>query len=122
MRADDAGGLRGGDFEVCDVEGGFVGVLQQPCRGTSGEDVAFDPDDAGDMGAPLGSAQRVGGIEHADGASLVTVASGGASSGDVARLVADREVAAPLVQAGLVVLDLDDQADLVRGGDFEMFF
>lgn len=122
MSADGVGGLFGGEFDVGNVERGLAGPVQQPRRRASGEHLAFDTDDAGDVGAPFGARQCLVWLEHADDAALVAVATGDMTLDDIARFAGSREVAATLAQAGLVVLDLDDQADVALGGDFEMFF
>ena len=67
-------GAGGGERGIGDVEGGFGGVAQQPGPGLAGEDIALDPDDGGDVGVPVGVGEFVGGIEDADGAGFVAVA------------------------------------------------
>jgi hypothetical protein len=49
-------------------------VAQQPGLGVAGVDVAFDPDDGGDVRMPVGVGQTVGGIEDGDGAAFIAVA------------------------------------------------
>jgi hypothetical protein len=74
MRAHRRSGASGGERGIGDVEGGFGGVAQQPGPGIAGEDIALDPDNGGDVGVPVGVGQFVGGIEDADGAGFVAVA------------------------------------------------
>ena len=74
MRAHRRSGAGGGEWGIGDVEGGLGGVAQQPSLGIAREDIAFDPDDGGDVGVPIGAGEFVGGIEDADGAGFVAVA------------------------------------------------
>jgi hypothetical protein len=74
MRAHRLSGAGGGERGICDVEGGLGGVAQQPGPGIAGEDIALDPDDGGDVGVPVGVGQFIDGIEDADGAGFVAVA------------------------------------------------
>ena len=74
MRAHRFSGAGGGERGIGDVEGGLGSVAQQPGPGIAGEDIALDPDDGGDVGVPVGVGQFVGGIEDADGAGFVAVA------------------------------------------------
>jgi hypothetical protein len=74
MRAHRLSGTGGGERSIGDVEGGLGGVAQQPGLGIAGEDIALDPDDGGDVGVPVGVGQFVSGIEDADGAGFVAVA------------------------------------------------
>ena len=74
MRAHHLSGAGGGERGIGDVEGGLGGKAQQPGPGIAREDIALDPDDGGDVGVPVGVGQFVGGIEDADGAGFVTVA------------------------------------------------
>ena len=74
------GGAGGGEWGVRDVEGGLGGVAQQPGACIAGEDIALDTDDGGEVGAPVGIGQFVGGIEYADGAGFVAVATGVAAA------------------------------------------
>jgi hypothetical protein len=74
MRAHRRSGAGGGERGIGDVEGGLGGIAQQPGPGIAGEDIALDPDDGGDVGVPVGVGQFVGGIEDADGAGFVAVA------------------------------------------------
>jgi len=122
MAANGLGGASGGDRGVRDVERGFSRLVQQPGLGDTGEDIALDTDDGGDVGMPVCVSQFAGGIEDGDGAAFVAVAclvvavrglDRGGSLGDVLDLLA---------QSGLVVLDLDDQGDVGFSGDLEVFF
>ena len=81
MRAHRRSGAGGGERGIGDVESGLGGVAQQPGPGIAGEDIALDPDDGGDVGVPVGVGQFVGGIEDADGAGFVAVATLGAALG-----------------------------------------
>jgi hypothetical protein len=74
MRAHRLSGAGGGERGIRDIEGGLGGKAQQPGPGIAGEDIALDPDDGGDVGVPVGVGQFVGGIEDADGAGFVAVA------------------------------------------------
>jgi hypothetical protein len=74
MRAHRLSGAGGGERDIRDVEGGLGGKAQQPGPGIAREDIALDPDDGGDVEVPVGVGQFVGGIEDADGAGFVTVA------------------------------------------------
>lgn len=74
MRAHRLGGAGGGERGIRDVEGGLGGEAQQAGPGIAREDIALDPDDGGDVGVPVGVGQFVGGIEDADGAGFVAVA------------------------------------------------
>jgi len=74
MRAHRRSGAGGGEWGIGDVEGSLGGVAQQPGPGIAGEDIALDPDDGGDVGVPVGAGEFVGGIEDADGAGFVAVA------------------------------------------------
>ena len=74
VRADRLGGAGGGEWGVRDVEGGLGGVAQQPGACIAREDIALDTDDGGDVGAPVGIGQFVGGIEYADGTGFVAIA------------------------------------------------
>ncbi len=49
-------------------------MAQQPGLGVAGVDVAFDPDDGGDVRMPVGLGQLVGWVEDGDGAAFVAVA------------------------------------------------
>jgi hypothetical protein len=75
MRAHRRSGAGGGERGIGDVEGGLGGVAPQPGLGIAGEDIALDPDDGGDVGVPVGAGEFVGGIEDADDAGFVAVAS-----------------------------------------------
>jgi hypothetical protein len=75
MRAHRLSGAGGGEWGIGDVEGGLGGKAQQPGPGIAREDIALDPDDGSDVGVPVGVGQFAGGIEDADGAGFVAVAS-----------------------------------------------
>jgi hypothetical protein len=74
VRAHRLSGAGGGERGIGDIEGGLGGVAQQSSLGIAGEDIALDPDDGGDVGVPVGVGEFVGGIEDADGAGFVAVA------------------------------------------------
>ena len=83
MCADGLGGDGGGEGCVGDVEGGVVCQLEQAGFGIAGGDCAFDMNDGGDMGMPVGAGERAGGIEGGDGAGFVTIAASVAGPEDV---------------------------------------
>jgi len=122
MCADGFGGLGGGDRRVADIKGGFGGVAEQSGAGVAGEDVAFDPDDGGDVGLPVGASQGVGRIEGADDAAFVAVAALVVALDLVAWRRGCGQVRDLLTQGRLVILDLDDQGDAGVGGGVEEFF
>ncbi len=122
VRADGLGGAGGGDRRICDVEGRLAGVAQQPGLGVASVDAAFDPDDGGDMGLPVGVGERVGGIEDGDGATLVAVAAFVVAVGRSERCRGGRDLLDLLVQGRLVVLDPDDQGDVGFCCNGGMFF
>jgi hypothetical protein len=87
------------------------------------KDRALDPDDGGHMRLPFRFSDGGLGFEHCDGSDFVTVApvlinapfarqrlGSGADGFDLA------------VEGRLIVLDLDDQMGVGRGGGFERFF
>jgi hypothetical protein len=120
--ADRCGGTGRGERDVEDVESDLGGVAQQPGPGVGGEDLALDADYGGDVGVPVGIGQVVDGIQHADGAALVAVAAAVAASDRAERRRACRDLPDALVQARLVILDLDDQCELGLCRGLEMFF
>ncbi len=122
VRPDCLGGAGRGHRRVCDVEGGLGGMAQQPGPGVAGVDVALDPDDGGDMRVPVGVGQRVGGIEHGDGAAFIAVAALVMAAGGPERRRGGRDFLDLLVQGRLVVLDADDQGEVGGCGDLERFF
>jgi len=48
--------------------------VQQAGGGAAGVDIPLDPDDGGDVVAPVGVGQPGGGIEDGDAAALIAVA------------------------------------------------
>ena len=122
MCADGLGGDGGGERCVGDVEGGVVCQLEQAGFGIAGGDCAFDLNDGGDMGMPVGAGERAGGIEDGDGAGFVTIAAAVAGPEDVVWGARCGDMVDRLLQRRLIVLDLDDEADVARLGDVEGFF
>jgi hypothetical protein len=84
--------------------------------------VTLDTNDGGDVGVPVSVGQCVGGIEYADGAAFVAVAAVVTAAGGAERRRGIREILDPLVQARLVVLDLNDERYVGFCRDLEMFF
>ena len=97
-------------------------MAQQPGLGVAGVDAALDPDDGGDVWMPVGVSQLVGGIEDSDGAAFVAVVALVVTVDRPERRRSGRSLLNLLVQGRLVVLDADDQDDVGRCRDFEMFF
>jgi hypothetical protein len=97
-------------------------MAQQPGPGVAGEDIAFHPDDGGDVGMPVRIGELVERIEDGDGAAFVAVAALVVAVGRAERRRRFRCLVDPLMQSRLVVLDLDDQGDVGFCGDLEMFF
>ena len=97
-------------------------MAQQPGFGIAGIDLAFDPDDGGDMRVPVGVGQLVCGIEDGDGAAFVAVAALVVAVGGPERWRRRGDVLDLLVQDRLVVFDADDQGDVGRCCGFKMFF
>jgi len=87
-------------------------VAQQPGLRVAGVDVAFDPDDGGNMRVPVGVGQLAIGVEDGDGAAFVAVAAPVVAVGRPERCRGGRDLLDLLVQGGLVVLDADDQGDV----------
>ena len=122
VRADGLGSAGRTERRVRNVEGGLGGVAQQPGLGIAGVDVAFNPDDGGDVRMPVGIDQRVGGVEDGDGATFVAVAALVVAVDGPERCCGGRNLLDPLVQGRLVVFDPDDQGDVGCCCDREMFF
>ena len=97
-------------------------MAQQTGLGVAGEHLAFDADDGGDERMPVAADESVGGIEDADGAALIAVASGVAAMSGGDRGGSGGDLLDLLVKGRLVVLDLNDQADADLAGDLEVFF
>lgn len=74
------------------------------------------------MGVPVGIGQCVGRIEYADGAAFVAVAAVVTAAGRAEWRRSIREILDPLVQARLVILDLNDQREIGFCRDLECFF
>ena len=122
MSADGAGGDPGRERCVGDVEGGIVGQLEQAGFGIAGGDGAFDLNDGGDMGLPVGAGERAGRVEDGDNAGFVAIAAAVAGPEDVVWGAGCGDMVDRLFQRRLIVLDLDDEADVARLGDGERFF
>ena len=120
--ADGLCGDGGGERGVGDVEGGIVCQLEQPGFGIACGDCALDLNDGGDMRMPVGAGERAGGIEDGDDAGFVTIAAAAAGLDDVVWAARSGDMADRLFQRRLIVLDLDDEADVACLGDVEGFF
>ncbi|MBV8739549.1 MAG: hypothetical protein JO007_20300 [Alphaproteobacteria bacterium] len=117
-----AAAARAGERGIGDAEGGLGGGAQHPGPGITREDIALDPDDGGDVGVPVGAGEFVGGIEDADGAGFVAVATLVAALGGPERRLGCSDILDLLVQGRLVVLGLDNQHDVGFCRDFKVFF
>jgi hypothetical protein len=122
MSADGFGGNLGGERCIGDVEGGLVGQLEQAGFGIAGGDGALDLDDGGDVGMPVGTGERAGRMEDGDGAGFVAIAAAVAGPDDVVWGAGCGDMVDRLFQRRLIVLDLDDEADVAGLGDGERFF
>ena len=71
---------------------------------------------------PFGAGQRGSGIEDGDASALVAVAALVVTVGGAERDGCRGDSLDRLAQGRLVVLDLDDQGDVGRYGDREVFF
>jgi len=71
---------------------------------------------------PVSVGQCVGGIENADSAAFVAVAAAVTAAGGAERRRGICEILDPLVQARLVILDLNEQRYVGFCRDLEMFF
>jgi len=74
-----------------------------------------------DVWMPVGVGQHAIGIEDGDGAAFVAVAALVVAMSRPERCRGGRDLLDPLVQGRLVVLDADDQSDVGRCCDDEMF-
>ena len=97
-------------------------MAQQPGLGVACVDVALNLDDGGDMRVPVGAGQLACGMEDGDGAAFVAVAVRVVAVGGPERCRRRGDVLDLLVQGRLVVLDLDDQADVGGCCGLEMIF
>jgi hypothetical protein len=120
--ADGFCGAGGGEWSVGDVEGGLVGLAKQTGCRIANCDRALDPDDRGDMRVPTSVSERAGRIEDGDGAGFVAIAPAVAAMSDIARRNRRYNAFDRLFQRGLIVLDLDNQADFGGLRDGEEFF
>ena len=122
MCADGLGGDRGGERCVGDIEGGIVCQLEQPGFGIACGDGALDLNDGCDMRMPVGIGERAGGVEDGDDAGFVAIAAAVAGPDDVVWAARSGDMVDRLFQRRLIVLDLDDEADVAGLGDVERFF
>jgi hypothetical protein len=74
------------------------------------------------MGLPIRGDEREGWIEDGDATFLVAIAAFAAAAVAAERCRVGGDLRNPLEQGRLVVLDLDDQADVGLRSDLEMFF
>ena len=110
-----AGGIgrdRGGERCVGDVEGGFVRQPEQPGFGIPGRDGGLDLNDCGDIGMPVGAGERAGRVEDGDGVDFVPIAAAVADPDDVVWDAGCSDMVDRPFQHRLIVLDLDDEADV----------
>lgn len=122
MRADGPSGASGDEWLIGDIEGGFVGLAEQPgCRIACG-DRALDPDDRGDMGVPIGACECVGRAEDRDDPGFIAIAAVIAAVGGIVRRDRRGEAFDRAFQGRLIVLDLNDQSDFGGLRDLEEFF
>ena len=120
--ADGLGGDGGGERCVGDVEGGIVCQLEQPGFGIACGDGALDLNDGCDMRMPVGIGERAGGVEDGDDAGFVAIAAAVAGPDDVVWAARSGDMVDRLFQRRLIVLDLDDEADVAGLGDVDRFF
>lgn len=122
MRANSVSGARGGERSVGDVEGGFVGQAEQAGCRVAGGDRAFDPDNRGDMGVPIGAGECVRRAEYRDAAGFIAIAAVIAAADGIVRRNRCCETLDRAFQGRLIVFDLNDQTDVDRLRDLEEFF
>ena len=107
---------------VRDVECGLRAAAQQPGADAAGVDDTFDTDDGLEMGLPIRVVEFSGGIEDGDSAGFVAPAALVVAAAGTERLGGDGDCGDRLQQGRLVVLDLNDQAEIGLPGDLEVFF
>src|SRR6204780_5430446 len=108
MSADPLGGANGSYRLVRHVESGLGGAAQQPIPGVAGVDNTLDTDDGPGVDLPVPVVEFVSGIENADGAPFVAVATLVMAVVRAERRRGGSKFRDILMQGRLVALDLDD--------------
>lgn len=121
VRPDGAGDPGGGDGFVCEIACGVGREVSQAGFGITGMDAPLDPDDGRDASVPIWVRDGVCRVEHGDGAGCFAVVPGVAADDMTLRHRARAEAVDLAVQGGLIVLDLDDQADIGVSRGLECF-
>lgn len=122
MPADRLGGAARSYRLVREIESGFAGAVQQPVPGVAGVDNTLDADDGLGVSLPVAVVELTSRIKDTDGAAFVAVAAFVMAVVRAERRRHGGKLSQILLQAWLIALDLDDEADAALLSDVEGFF
>ena len=121
--ADGVGGDFGGERSIRQIERGFLRGFPEAGGGLAREDGALDVDDGAHVRLPVRVLDGVGRVEHGNRACFVAVASFGVRGLNARqRLGVGAQGLGFLAQAGLILLELNNQMHVGGGGGLERFF
>ena len=117
------GGGFGCKEAVGQIERDFEAAFPASRGGLEVKDAALDPDDGGHMRLPFRFRDGGLGFEHSDGSGFVAVAPVPVDARFTRQRLGRRADSFDLaIECRLIVLDLDNQMGVGRGGGFEGFF
>ena len=117
------GGGFGVEGAAGQIERDFEAAFPASCGGLEVENLALDPDDGGHMRLPFRSSDSRLGLEHGDGAGFVAVTPVLVEAAFARQRLGDRTNGLDVsIEGRLIVLDLDNQMGIGRGGGLEGFF